>query len=592
MTAQQHKIMRQVLEVRGCPPEAAWRMQAELRGACYNRLLPVIDKVCTELATPGRIYRIHKLEIDLGTSALEALESSMAGRFEAAFSRQLADAIGAAPQNDSALELFNYFIATGTVPWWAERLDRGLLEANLEDLMRRAPRLLRGAVGAARDPERMLRRIARAYPDRLLDELTAIMAPVLSGPGSPAQWIAGLESVSRARGHSPRAARSLWWEEVLRAAGGGDRAISGAPGLFRLILARMARHLETDYRALLADLRLAYGDGAVPVQPGPRDTTEMLWREHPAGSPSPGLPTYDGLMQGLARLEQMLMPQAEMWARLRQVLDRLPARLSSQAGAAFAFARGSEMLNGATIDALTALLRAALEENLLAPGLVEHHGRLIQQSAPPGLSAAESSALGAKLLDVIEELDVLGEGASAREEGPPATSSFSDAGELYVENSGLVILWPFLESFFKRLGLIEEKRFKDKAAAMRAAGLLQYIASADESPPEFLLPLNKVLCGIAPEEVFDYGAEITAAEIEECNDMLAAVIEHAPILRGMSPAGFRGSFLLRKGQLGTRDGNWLLCVERLTHDIVLDRFPWNFGIVRLPWMETMMQVEW
>jgi hypothetical protein len=178
------------------------------------------------------------------------------------------------------------------------------------------------------------------------------------------------------------------------------------------------------------------------------------------------------------------------------------------------------------------------------------------------------------------------------EKDTPVESSFSDAEEIYVGNAGLVILWPFLESFFGRLGLTEEKRFKDEAAAQRAVGLLQYVAAADESPPEALLPLNKVLCGLAPEAVFDFGPEITAKEIEECDDLLAAVIEQAPILRDMSVAGFRGSFLLRKGQLGARDDNWLLRVERETHDIVLDRFPWGVQFVKLPWMAAMMQVEW
>jgi hypothetical protein len=60
----------------------------------------------------------------------------------------------------------------------------------------------------------------------------------------------------------------------------------------------------------------------------------------------------------------------------------------------------------------------------------------------------------------------------------------------------------------------------------------------------------------------------------------------------MSIDGFRGSFLLRKGQLGARDGDWLLRVERETHDIVLDRFPWSARIVRLPWMQAILHVEW
>jgi hypothetical protein len=194
--------------------------------------------------------------------------------------------------------------------------------------------------------------------------------------------------------------------------------------------------------------------------------------------------------------------------------------------------------------------------------------------------------------------------ASARQEVDPANRSdtndrraavdltFSDIDEIYVENAGLVILWPFLQNFFTHLGLIEKKQFRDPAARQRAVGLLQYVAAADPQPPEFLLPLNKVLCGMPVDDVFDFGPEITGVEMEACTDLLTAAIHHAPILRDMSVDGFRGTFLLRQGQLSVRDGNWLLRVQRETHDIVLDRFPWSVALVRLPWMPVLMPVEW
>jgi hypothetical protein len=170
---------------------------------------------------------------------------------------------------------------------------------------------------------------------------------------------------------------------------------------------------------------------------------------------------------------------------------------------------------------------------------------------------------------------------------------FSDSDETYITNAGLVILWPFLVRFFKRLGLLEERRFKDVAAPHRAVRLLQYLADPQqEPPPEYLLVLNKVLCGIPVDEVFDFGLPLTGHEIEECNNLLSAAIEQAPILRNMSAAAFRATFLLRRGQLSTRDGAWLLRVERETYDVVLDRFPWSIAWLKLPWMEDPMQVEW
>ncbi|CAK0757053.1 hypothetical protein CCP3SC15_2220003 [Gammaproteobacteria bacterium] len=159
-------------------------------------------------------------------------------------------------------------------------------------------------------------------------------------------------------------------------------------------------------------------------------------------------------------------------------------------------------------------------------------------------------------------------------------------------NAGLVILWPFLVQFFGRLSLLEKNHFIDEVTRQRGVVLLQYLASADDSPPEYLLPLNKLLCGMAQEAVFEAEKLLSEEEISECDTFLEAVIAQAPILNQMSIQGFRGSFLLRAGILEVRDGAWLLRVERETYDLVLDRFPWSFTWVKLPWMETPLQVEW
>ena len=42
----------------------------------------------------------------------------------------------------------------------------------------------------------------------------------------------------------------------------------------------------------------------------------------------------------------------------------------------------------------------------------------------------------------------------------------------------------------------------------------------------------------------------------------------------------------------SRDGAWLLRVERQTYDLVLDRFPWGWEWLRLPWMDAPLRVEW
>ena len=170
--------------------------------------------------------------------------------------------------------------------------------------------------------------------------------------------------------------------------------------------------------------------------------------------------------------------------------------------------------------------------------------------------------------------------------------AYSETDEVYVENAGLVILWPFLASFFARLALLDRKQFVDPAALHRAVGLLGYLALGEPTPQEYQLPLAKVLCGLDSTEAFEFGPPVTEDEAEECTGLLTAAVANAPILRDMSPEAFRGTFLLRKGVLGTANGAWLLRVERVSYDVVLDRFPWTTNWIKLPWMLSELCVEW
>jgi hypothetical protein len=553
MNIQKHKIMRQVLELRGCPESEARRVQSELREACYRRLLPLIDKVCSGLGAPERIDRVERLEIDLGTVPLDALQAAVAEKFEAAFAEKLAAAIGAAPGLDAELELFELFIRTGSVPWWAELSERALLEASLERLIARSPRAVRRAIETAADRERVVRRLARAYSDRVLGRLAHVLAPSLD------EAIPEIVAAS--------AARALWWEELLRAllagaaapgaepesAEAAETAESAQTALVRGVVLRIARRLGIQPRLLIEDLRRALSAPSQACEIVARISREF---EHERGAEA-------------VQTAQAVPP------RLERTMARLEALLEAH------------LVPGGSPPAARARLLARLREiRRLAPHLQAQAAAALEAEAiEAGIVAPQAARHGA-----TEEIRT--EEEAARSTSAPSTSAFSDADEIYVDNAGLVILWPFLQPFFANVGLLEEKAFKDEAARQRAVGLLQYLATGEAPEAEYLLPLNKVLCGLPLEEVFDFGPPPTEAEIEACDDLLRAVIEQAPILNNMSTAGFRASFLLRKGQLGAADGNWRLRVERETHDVVLDRFPWSFPYVKLPWMEAVLQVEW
>jgi hypothetical protein len=146
---------------------------------------------------------------------------------------------------------------------------------------------------------------------------------------------------------------------------------------------------------------------------------------------------------------------------------------------------------------------------------------------------------------------------------------------------------------FARTGLLgDDRRFLDEAAQLSAVALAAALATADPEPPEVRLPLAKLLCGRPLESDFQLERPLTPAQLAEGERLLAAVIDHTPALGALSIPGLRAAFLQRPGALGTRDGAWLLQVERRAHDVVLDRLPWSWAWVKLPWMPEPLRVEW
>lgn len=163
---------------------------------------------------------------------------------------------------------------------------------------------------------------------------------------------------------------------------------------------------------------------------------------------------------------------------------------------------------------------------------------------------------------------------------------------LYINNCGLVLLHPFISAYFTDIGLLEKKNFINEAAQQRAILLLHYLATGETEAAEFNLVMQKVLCGYRLEDTLPAAIEITETEIEESKKMLHAVIDYWPPLKNTSIEGFQTTFLQRQGRLSTIQSGWLLRVEQKAVDILLGKLPWGFSTIRLPWMSSMMNVEW
>lgn len=162
----------------------------------------------------------------------------------------------------------------------------------------------------------------------------------------------------------------------------------------------------------------------------------------------------------------------------------------------------------------------------------------------------------------------------------------------FVENAGLIIFWPFLQRFFQLHGLVEDKSFVSVLAQEQAVRLLQLIVMPDEEWNEAALALPKLLCGLSPDALVDPQVPLTDAQLAGADDLIGAALAHWTLAGEMSEDGFRRAWLQRSGTLRIRDDHWLLRVETMGHDMILDGLPWDIAYIQLPWMRHVLYVDW
>ncbi|MBK8565143.1 MAG: hypothetical protein IPN76_17840 [Saprospiraceae bacterium] len=164
---------------------------------------------------------------------------------------------------------------------------------------------------------------------------------------------------------------------------------------------------------------------------------------------------------------------------------------------------------------------------------------------------------------------------------------------IYMANAGVVLLHVYLSNLFGELGLLTPQRqFKEVDGQVKAVHLLHYLATKEMEAPESELLLSKLLCGMDLEQPIDRFVALTEEERDECEGLLKAAIQHWGALGNASPDGLREGFLSRSGKLEKRESGWHLRVERQAIDILLDKLPWGIGMVKLPWMPSLLTVEW
>jgi hypothetical protein len=107
-----------------------------------------------------------------------------------------------------------------------------------------------------------------------------------------------------------------------------------------------------------------------------------------------------------------------------------------------------------------------------------------------------------------------------------------------------------------------------------------------------LLVLNKLLCGVPPAMPLPREVVLQAREQDAGGQLLQTVISHWNALGSTSVQGLRETFLQREGRLQRDDEAWRLRVAPRAFDMLLDRLPWGYATLKLPWMKGVLHVDW
>jgi hypothetical protein len=161
-----------------------------------------------------------------------------------------------------------------------------------------------------------------------------------------------------------------------------------------------------------------------------------------------------------------------------------------------------------------------------------------------------------------------------------------------VRNAGIVILNNYIVMLFERLNLVKDSHFVSVEAQKKAVQYLQFVVTGLTETEEIYLPLNKVLCGLPFTDNVPDTIEISEQEKRLIDGLLNAAISYWNAIGNSSIDGFRGNWLVRDGILTDLEERWELTVDKRAYDILLNKSPFAFSIIKYHWMSKPLHVIW
>ena len=540
-----HRIQRQILDLELPREERAYALQQQLSQAFKEKVLPRLNEVFDTIAPEEITLRIPKLEIDLGEINESYWERSFIEGCVEQIMQQLKDVsiddkrrdveIKWLKPEEKVLSIFQHFLQAGVLPWYARHYTHIELEKSIKELIQAN----QGAVKKEISSNLLL--VPKVW-QRLCWQFSTdfVIAIVTAVKGLPMVWFDEIEHIFETEEKAPMSKEMrysflyiLLSTEIPKMPGGAK------PEPTRQYYYQLFRQIDSS--------KSKVQNGTIELQK-PGATTEENAQRSRTSTPKENVPPTTP-------------PVSEKRDTQRQNLSAITEQNDQRS-------------------------QEAVPEKNVPP------------TTPP---VSEKNEIASQ--DEVSEKEEM---QTEPTKTPVIAKEFTQAADstsrikaipeegLLIDNAGLVILGVYLGSLFGELDLVHNRNFKSESDQFKAIHLLHYLANGTEWPEEQMLVLPKILCGLPIAEPVPMDIELQDEEKMECEQLLQAAIRNWPALKNTTPNGLREGFLKREGLLypPSKRSMWVLRVENKAQDILLNRLPWGFATLKLPWMKVAMQTEW
>lgn len=609
MAYAKHIIQRQIIELE--MPDSVDRsaIQNQVSQIYRQQVVPLLDAMLSRKAEASSIT-IDRLEIDIGTVAVEELEKVLAEKISQGLQEKLALVKGqpkteemplAKParqqqENRTEAALVIYYLQTGLLPWWAQETTYPYLQKTTATVLLQKETGFKENFARLLQNEEALNRLVYTFSDDLLQKATELFTTTTTAVDHLAQGQPLIELFAERM--SRQQLRHYWWESILQntvasVALSEEKFIEKAARQFVQVVAQ-----KTAWVALQQWLRHTAGTTGIIESVALFKNDLIAQTRHealPATMDETEVESVNFSEKDLITKTQQeaLQPTEDKPQKAVSNTEKIDINTTSKSKSA-----ESKETNVDTEDEFLEETNRVKEpvskKHSKAEPVQEMPDEVVRKKGQLVLKKEENAAQQPPENPFGEPVEKDTERAVRTQKKTAKPQPVPDIDKLYVQNAGLVLLWPFLHRFFQNAGLADEKMFLNEESREQACLLLQYLVTGStEEVFEADLLLNKMLCGIPLLQPVNTQWQASEDEKELAQNLLLAVLQNGgAIWANLSVAGLRQAYLARAAILSSRDGAWLLQVERKPYDVITDRLPWTVQVVKLPWMERLIFVEW